>query len=169
MKAILFNREALDAHARTLFSTNIDRMQQEADNPESDHDRWHMRIMVVLLTSALEGCDVDMLARATGYSRKFIEHVRERVECSGLELNPLNWISDSGPLAGTLSAELWGDAGVIEGRCELERYPDGQTGVIDLVVPSDFVPSDFVVLFNDAAVTKHGTQVRKRHAGQLWL
>jgi hypothetical protein len=133
-----YTRGVLDMSARTLFTRNIARMKRYADDPASDFDRWHMRIMVVLLTSALEGCDVEALARMTGYSQEFIHHVWERVSHTGLELNPLKWISDSGFLAGDLSSRLWADAGVIEGRIELEHYSDGGIGFIDLELPAGF-------------------------------
>jgi len=58
--------EPLNTATRTLFRKHINRMSLEARNPTLDVDRWHTRIMVVLLTSALEGCDVNVLAHATG-------------------------------------------------------------------------------------------------------
>src|SRR5262249_8657334 len=86
----------LDESTRKTFRHNVTRMSREAQDPASDFDRWHMRIMVVLLTAALGGRDVNVLAEATGYPRSFIEHVWRRTEETGIELNPLNWIDDEG-------------------------------------------------------------------------
>jgi hypothetical protein len=134
--------EPLDTSTRNLFRKHLNRMSREARDPASDSDRWLMRIMVVLLTSALEGCDVNVLADATGYPRSFIEHVWWRAKQTGVELNPLNWVSDDG-----LALALWQDAGVIEGKTKLERYSDGTIGLFDVANLDDFVPEGFVAAF----------------------
>jgi len=99
--------------------------------------------MVVLLTAALGGRDVNVLAEATGYPRSFIEHVWRRTEETGIELNPLNWIDDEG----TTSTVLWQAASVIEGRVEVERHPDGTVGLFDVPDSDDFVPHEFIAAF----------------------
>jgi hypothetical protein len=132
--------EPLDESTRKMFRQNLTRMSREAVDPASDFDRWHMRIMVVLLTAALEGRDVNTLTEATGYPRSFIEHVWQRAEQTGVDLNPLNWIADDG----CTSVALWQDASVIEGRVELERYSDGTVALVDVPNSDEFVPHDFI-------------------------
>jgi hypothetical protein len=51
-------------------------MQREIENPDSDWD-------------------------STGLSRKFIEHVWDRVKWCGINLNPLNWIDEDGTFIGS--------------------------------------------------------------------
>jgi len=150
--------ELLNASTRNVFRNHVNRMSHEVVNPTSDFDRWHTRIMVVLLTSALEGCDVNVLTDATGYPVSFIEHVWQRSKETCVELNPLNWVSEDG----SLSVALWQDAGVIEGKIKLERYPDGTIGLFDVNNYDDFVPRDFVAAFRTGPSTARMARASSR-------
>jgi len=149
--------DPLNTLTRNFFRKYLNQMSRDARDPALDLDRWHTRIMVVLLTSALEGCDVNVLADATGYPRSFIEHVWWRAKQTGVELNPLNWVSDD-----DLSLALWQDAGVIEGKTKLERYADGTVGLFDVANFQDFVPDDFVAAFRNTPDIKKCARARGR-------
>jgi hypothetical protein len=135
--------DSLDESTKQALRQNFRLICSYVEDPDSDCDKWHERIMVVLLAAALEGRNVDVLVKVTGYPRAFIEHVWKRAAQTRVELNPLNWIDDEGRSA----MRVWIYAGIIEGKCKLTRHRDGTFSLFDASDRYDFVPHDFVAAF----------------------
>jgi hypothetical protein len=65
--------DPLDELTTNVFRQSFRLLSRELEDPEldSDLDKWHLRITVVLLAAALEGRDVDVLGRSYGLPEGF--------------------------------------------------------------------------------------------------
>jgi hypothetical protein len=113
----------LDVHAKAVFVNNLNEiLEEEVKHPE--YGCTNLRIVAVLLTAALRGCEAGAISGMTGYSEHFINWVLQRAKSlneRGIVLDPRNWLYGD-----ELSVAIDGDAGLIEGGYTLEfRFRQG--------------------------------------------